>query len=92
MVPVIKSFPEHFERVETNIKYLIDLDLSDDEIYKDPLALALYYYYTEKHDTQNINKAALISWARTYCHEKLAQQKLSKKRGGNMDRYPESGN
>lgn len=80
MVPVNNSFQEHFEKVETNLKYLIDLDLSEDEIYKDPLALALYYHYAEKSDIQNINKAALVSWARTYCHEKLVHQKLSRKK------------
>jgi hypothetical protein len=80
MVPVNNSFQEHFEKVETNLKYLIDLDLSEDEIYKDPLALALYYHYAEKSDIQNINKAALVSWARAYCHEKLVHQKLSRKK------------
>jgi hypothetical protein len=80
MVPVNNSFQEHFERIETNLKYLIDLDLSEDEIYKDPLALALYYYYVEKNGIQNINMAVLVSWARTYCYEKLAEQKFSKKK------------
>ncbi len=80
MVPLNKTFPEHFERIETNLKYLIDLDLSEEEVYNDPLALAFYYHYAEKHGIQNINKVALVSWARTYCHEKLVQQKLSRKK------------
>lgn len=81
MVPIkTKSLPKDFERIETNLKYLIDLDLSDDEILKDPLALAFYYHFIEQNKTQNINKVSLVSWARTYCYEKLVQGKLSKKK------------
>jgi len=81
MVPIkAKSLPKDFERIETNLKYLIDLDLSDDETFKDPLALAFYYHFIEKNNIQNINKASLVSWARTYCYEKLVQGRLSKKK------------
>lgn len=80
MVPLSPSFKETFEKIETNLKYLIDLDLSEEETLKDPLALALYYHYIEEHDIQAINKTSLVAWARTYCHEKTVEQKLSRKR------------
>jgi hypothetical protein len=80
MVPVTLAFPENFDRIETNLKYLIDLDLSDDEIFRDPLSLALYYHFIEKNNLQNINKLLAVNWARTFCYEKLVQGKLSRKR------------
>jgi hypothetical protein len=80
MVPITSALPENFDRIETNLKYLIDLDLSDDEIFKDSLSLALYYHIIEKNNLQNVNTLATISWARTFCFEKIVQGKLSRKR------------
>ena len=56
--------PENLERIESNLKYLIELDLSDEEILKDPLALAFYYHFLQKNNLQNINGSIIVSWAR----------------------------
>ncbi len=80
MVPINSNPKKALERIETNLKYLIDLDLNEDDMQNDPLGLALYYHFTRKNDMQNINGTTLVSWARTYCFSKLVQREFSKKK------------
>lgn len=77
---IASKMPENLERIETNLKYLIELDLSDDEILKDPLSLAFYHHFLHKNGLENINKSMMVSWARNYCYQKVVQQELSRKR------------
>jgi hypothetical protein len=80
MVSISLTPTEAFDRIETNLKYLLDLDLSDDQILSDPLALALYYHFAEKNEIQNVNRLSLVAWARTYCYSRLVDREFSKKK------------
>jgi len=81
MVPITTPImPGNLDRIETNLKYLIELDLSDDDILKDPLSLAFYYHFLQKNDLENINRSIIVSWARNYCYQKIVQRDLSRKK------------
>jgi len=71
---------EKFLKVETNLRYLLELDLRLEETTNNPLVMAFYYNYLEKNSLQNINKTTLISWARNYCYETIVNKKFSKKK------------
>jgi hypothetical protein len=71
---------EKLLKVETNLRYLIELDLRLEETTNNPLVMAFYYNYLEKNSLQNINKTTLISWARNYCYETIVNKKFSKKK------------
>lgn len=77
MVPIKE---EKLLKVETNLRYLIELDLSDDDTSNDPMVMAFYYNYLEKNNIQNINKTPLISWARNYPYETIVNKKFTKKK------------
>lgn len=71
---------EKLLKVETNLRYLIELDLKEEETADDPMVMAFYYDYLERNKVQNINKMPLISWARNYCYETIVNKKFSKKK------------
>lgn len=74
------TFQDNIENIETNLRYLIELDLSDEESQGDKLAMAFYYHFITKNKAQSININTLIGWARSYCYETLAKEHVSKKR------------
>lgn len=77
MVSLIDIDSERFLRIETNLKYLIELDLTNiDE--NDPLSNAFYLFFLESYASQTINRTTLINWGRHFCYEVLAEGKTTK--------------
>ena len=74
------DFQERLELIERNLRYLIELDLSDGEAQQDKLAMAFYYHFIVKNRIQSLNISPLKGWAKTFTYETLVDQKLTKKK------------
>ena len=74
------DFKERLELIERNLRYLIELDLSDDEAQQDKLAMAFYYHFIVKNRIQSLNISPLKGWAKTFTYETIVDQKLTKKK------------
>lgn len=74
------DFKERLELIERNLRYLIELDLSDDEAQQDKLAMAFYYHFIVKNRIQSLNISPLKGWAKTFTYDTLVDQKLTKKK------------
>lgn len=72
--------PNNLSDIENRLHYLIELDISDDDSLKDPLSLAIYLHFLNKHDRVGINKANLVNWARSFSHQVIVERKITKKR------------
>ncbi|MBW1793313.1 MAG: hypothetical protein JRF30_03015 [Deltaproteobacteria bacterium] len=66
--------------IENRLNYLIELDIADDDSLKDPLALAIYLHFFNKHDRVGIHKARLVNWARSFSYQVIVERKITKKR------------
>lgn len=74
------EFKERLELIERNLRYLIELDLSDEETQQDKLAMSFYYHFIVKNRIQSLNISRLIGWAKTFTCETIIEQKLSRKK------------
>ena len=75
-----QDFKERLELIERNLRYLIELDLSDDEAQQDKLAMSFFYHFIVKNRIQSLNISPLKGWAKSFTYETIVDQKLTKKR------------
>jgi hypothetical protein len=74
------EFKERLELIERNLRYLVELDLSDGEAQQDKLAMSFYYHFIAKNRIQSLNIGPLKGWAKTFIYETIVEQKLTKKK------------
>ena len=75
-----QDFKERLELIERNLRYLIELDLSDDGAQQDKLAMAFFYHFITKNRIQSLNISSLKGWARSFTYETIVEKKLTKKK------------
>jgi hypothetical protein len=75
-----QDFKVRLELIERNLRYLIELDLSDDEAQQDKLAMSFFYHFITKNQIQSLNISPLKGWAKTFTYETIVEQKLTKKK------------
>ncbi|MDY6896013.1 MAG: hypothetical protein SVO01_11445 [Thermotogota bacterium] len=80
MVLITSDFKERLEPIERNLKYLIELDLSDEEAQQDKLAMSFYCHFIEKNRIQSLNISSLRGWAKSFTYDTIVNEKLTKRR------------
>lgn len=65
-------------QIESNIRYLVELDINEEVSYDDCLGMAFYYHYLHENRIPGVNYSKLYNWCRSFCYDVIKNRNISR--------------